>query len=210
MTREQQLSAAWYEAHQELRVFLEPWTYIEKARAVATASCALWVRHALDGRQYQSGPYGGLYALAYETAKLSISGPALPPAEVAERLIPIDRTLLPYQLSKIHADVWKAGQFLHWDRKTANRVTRALSLIWPSSAETWAPLGPDMINPLAIPLARRAVETLNHHTCLDCAICTEAAVRWEGADRATEEWFTERRLLREEAACQTEGKSPSA
>lgn len=209
MNREEQLRAAWYEAHQELRVFLERWTYVEKARAVATVTCALWVRHALDGRQFHTGPYAGLYAAAYETAKLSIGGMEMPDAEEAQEFIPIDATLLPYQLSKIYVDCWKAGQLLHWDRKTGNRATRSLSLIWPVSAAGWAQLGPDMINPLAVPLARRAVETLNHHQCLDCDICTEAAVRWEGADRATEEWFTTRRLSKEEAACQTEGKSPS-
>lgn len=209
MTPEERLTAAWFEAHQELRVFLEHWTYVDKARAVATASCALWVRHALDGRVAHSGPYGLLYAAAYETAKMTVGGMDVAPPEEAERLIPLDKTLLPYQLSKIYTDCWKAGQLLHWDRKTANRATRALSMLWPTGPTGWCEIGPDKINPLAIPLARRAVETLEHHTCLDCAICTEAAVRWESADRATEEWFTARRLLNEEEACPTEERSPS-
>jgi len=209
MNRVEQLYAAWYEAHGELRTFLEHWTYVDKARAVATASCAGWARHALDGGQFHTGPYSGLYTVAYETAMLSVGGADIPPFEVAQDKIPMNRSLLPYQLSKIYVDTWKAGQFLHWDRKTANRVTRALSLIWPVSDSGWAPLGVDEINPLAVPLARRAVQVLDEHTCLDCAICSEAVVRWEGADRATEEWFTARRLGKLEAECPTEEKSPS-
>lgn len=210
MILEDRLQAAWFEAHQELRVWLEQWMYVEKARMVATVSCALWVRHALDGQVAYLGPYGLLYVAAYETAKLSVGGADMPEAKVAEQSIPMHATMLPYQLSKIYVDCWKAGQLLHWDRKTGNRVTRALSLIWPTTASSWAPLGQDQVNPLAVPLARRAVETLGHHTCVDCAICTEAAVRWEKADETTEAWFTGRRLQKEEGACQTEGKSPSA
>jgi hypothetical protein len=208
--REEQLRATWFEAHQELRKFLEQWTYVDKARAVATVSCSLWVRHALDGRVTHSGPYGLLYAAAYETARMTVGGMDLPAIDVAEETIPMHATMLPYQLSKIYVDCWKAGQLLRWDSKTMNRATRPLSLIWPTSASSWIELGSDKINPLAIPLARRAVETLNHHRCIDCAVCTEAAVRWEKADEATEQWFTGRRLKREEEACQTEGKSPSA
>jgi hypothetical protein len=209
VSREEQLQTAWYEAHQELRKYLEPWTYLETARSIASVACALWVRKALDGWVSHTGPYGLLYEGAYETAKLSEAGMNVPDLAVAERTIPTHGTLLPYQLSKIYVDCWKAGQLLHWDRKTANRATRALSMIWPTTASSWAPLPPDKINPLAAPLARRAVETLNHHECLDCAICSEAAVRWESADRATEEWFTGRRLKKEEEACPTEERSPS-
>lgn len=209
VTLEEQLRAVWYEAHQEIRVFAQEWTDLKVGRSVASVACALWVRHSLDGRQSHTGPYGLLYAAAYDTVKLTPYGMLQPSAEEAEHKIPMNTTVLPYQLAKIYVDIWKAGQLLHWDRKTANRATRALSIIWPAGAESWFPLGGDEINPLAGPLARRAVETLSHHECLDCAICTEAAVRWEGADRATEEWFTARRLAKEEAACPTEEKSPS-
>jgi len=209
VSREEQLRAAWYEAHQELRDFLEPYTHTDRARVIATTACALWMRKALDGYVSVTGPYGLLYVAAYEVATHAVGSTDLPEISEAEKRVPINKTLLPYQLSKIYVDCWKAGQLLSWDRKTANRATRALSLIWPVTSEGWATIGPDEINPLAVPLARRAVETLNHHECLDCSICTEAALRWEEADHATEEWFTGRRLTKEEGECPTEERSPS-
>lgn len=209
VSREEQLRAAWYEAHQELRTFLDPLTWIEKSRATATAAISLWVRRAVDGYTAPVGPYGLLYGEAFALANTLPGFSDVPDVAALYAQIPLNRSLLPYQLSKIYTDIWRAGQLLHWDRKTANRATRALSLVWPTSPRDWSLLGPDEVNPLAIPLARRAVDVLGEHTCVDCTICTEAALRWEDADRVTEAWLTNVRLKREEEACPTEERSPS-
>lgn len=209
MTREEQLAAAWYEAHQEVRTYLEPALGADQARVSASVACALWFQNAADGGNPATGPYGHLFAAAFYTAQQVAQGLATLDQVAMDKRIGIDRTLLPYQLSKIHTDIWKTAQLLHWDRKTVHRVSIGLSLVWPVSDSGWAPLGTRELSPLVLPLFRRAVETLTHHTCLDCAICTEGAVRWEDADRATEQWFTGRRLAKEEAACPTEERSPS-
>lgn len=198
MNREDQAAAAWYQAHGAIRTYLETWCDVDMARQIASSACAIWVEQAADGTQPSVGPYANLYACA-----IGVLGPMsltveVPSLEAAQDAVPLNTTLLPYQLSKIHTDVWKAGQLLHWDRKTIHRAARGLSLIWPVSDSGWAPLGVQELSPLVPPLTRRAVETLNHHRCLDCAICTEAAVRWENADAATEQWFTQRRLARKE------------
>jgi hypothetical protein len=196
--REEQYFTAWYEAHGALRTYLEPWTDVDMARQLASTAVAVWMQSAADGEQPPSGPYAALYAAAYILlGSLSIRY-EVPDDVTAMQAVPLNTTLLPYQLSKLYVDIWKAAQFLAWDRKTIHRVSRGLALIWPVSDSGWAPLGPVELGRLVPPLARRAVETLEHHRCLDCAICTEASLRWENADRATEEWFTERRLARME------------
>lgn len=196
--REEQAFTAWYEAHQGLRTYLEAWMNVEQARQLASSATAIWMQQAADGVEPSVGPYANLYACAYAAmGPLSITF-ELPDDVTAMEAIPINTTLIPYQLSKLFVDIWKASQLLSWDRKTIHRVARGLALIWPVSDSGWAPLGVVDLGKLVPPLVRRAVETLEHHRCLDCAICTEAALRWENADRATEEWFTERRLTRTE------------
>ncbi len=209
MNREEQLSAAWWEAHQGLRTYAETWVDVDQARRVASSACALWVQAAADGTEPRVGPYANLYGCAYILMTTLSMAFVMPTEEQAQAAIPLNTTLLPYQLSKIHTDIWKAAQFLHWDRKTVHRVARGMSLVWPVSDSGWAPLGAQQLGPLVPPLVRRAVETLEHHRCLGCKICDEATVRWESADRATEEWFTARRLSREGESCPTQGKSPS-
>lgn len=209
MNREEQLLKAWFEAHGALRDYLEAWCDVDTARSVASSACAIWMQQAADGVAPAVGPYANLYACAYAVlGPLSIRF-VVPDESSALRAVPYNTTLLPYQLSKIYVDIWKAAQLLHWDRKTVHRVSRGLSLVWPVSDTGWAPLGVTELGNLVPPLTRRAVETLNHHRCLDCAICTEAAVRWEAADRSTEEWFTARRLEALEDPCPTQEKSPS-
>jgi hypothetical protein len=204
VTREEQLSAAWYEAHNAIRMYAETWMDVDTSRAVASSACAVWVQAAADGGATHAAPYANLYTCTYILMANHSMQFNRPTEADAVAMIPLNTTLLPYQLSKIYVDIWKAAQLLHWDRKTIHRVARGMSMIWPVSDSGWAPLGVRELGPLVPPLVRRAVETLEHHRCLDCAICTEAAVRWEDADRATEQWFTSRRLAKEEAACPTE------
>lgn len=209
VNRDEQLSAAWYEAHSAIRVYVETWMDVDTARAVASSACAVWVQSAADGDAVQPAPYALLYGCAYILMADYSMQFDRPTEADAVQAVPLNTTLLPYQLSKIYVDIWKAAQLLHWDRKTIHRVAMGACRTWPVTAGGWAELGSQPLGKLVPPLVRRAVETLNHHRCLDCAICTEAAVRWENADRATEQWFTARRLQREEAACPTEERSPS-
>lgn len=207
--REGQLLTAWYEAHQELRTYLETWTYIEQARQMASSAIGHWVQEAADGEQPSTGPYVALYASATAVANLVMYANDSIPLTNAAAAIPINATLLPYQLSKIHTDIWRAGQLLSWDRKTIHRVAMGACRTWPVTAGGWSELGSEPLGKLVPPLVRRAVDVLSNHRCLDCAICAEAAVRWEEADRRTEEWFTGARLRRDGEACPTEERSPS-
>jgi len=209
VTREEKLSAVWYEAHMGLREYLEAWVDVDTARTAASKACAIFVEQAADGMQLKVGPYGQLYAAAYACIGPLSMRFEIPSDEIAQAAVPAHARRLPYDLSKVYTDVWKASQLLHWDRKTIHRVTRGLALTWPVSDSGWAELGVTPLGNLVPPLVRRAVETLDHHRCLDCKICTEAAVRWEYGDNCTEAWLTARRVAKEEAACQTEERSPS-
>lgn len=198
MTRQQLAAAAWYEAHWELREYLENYVSIELARNVASKACGLWVRKAADGEVLTFGPYAGLYeaaqyCLGHDTGMAYVEHSEDPYSDVKP-----STTLLPYQLAKLYTDIWSAAQLLSWDRKTVNRASKGISEVWPSNATSCMSIDPDGPGPLALALGRRAVDVLSEHRCLDCAICTEAATRWEADDRRTEEWFTARRLSRSE------------
>lgn len=209
MSRTEQLQAAWFEAHQELREFLSQWTYEEQARQIASTACSYWVQRAADGEQPETGPYVALYASAVAVLNQTSFAAATIPLDLAAAAIPTDRTLLPYQLSKIHTDVWMAGQLLSWDRKTIHRLARSLVHVYPAFGGRPVEMVAAFSNKLALPLLRRAVEVLDEHKCLDCKICGESAVRWEDADRRTEEWFTGARLRKERDVCPTQERSPS-
>lgn len=209
MNREEQLRAAWYEAHQGLRDYLEPWSDIDTARRLASHACGIWVQMAADGVSLSAGPYASLYACAYQTLTALSLTFEIPTDAIALSAVPVNTTLLPYQLSKIYVDVWKAAQLLHWDRRHIHRLAVGLGTVYPVTPHDWAELGSQPLGNMVPPLARRAVEVLEDHQCLDCQICAAGALRWEDADRATERWFTDQRLEREEAACPTEERSPS-
>lgn len=196
--RVEQAKTAWYEAHQEITTFLLNWVGPSTAKVLASGSCGLWIRRAMDGFDTTTGPYGLLYAIAYELVKLSPNGMFVPNEYKAQDFIPLDTRLLPYQLSKLYVDSWKAARLLGWDRQTINRVTRALSAAWPTSQWEWAELEPEMISRLAPGLASCAFDVLSVHECLDCDICSEASARWEQGDIVTERWFTGRRLTMKE------------
>jgi hypothetical protein len=202
--------AAWYEAHQELMMFLCLWTGPVEARVAASAACGWWVERAAEGEQPETGPYVALYASALAVLnQRGTSAGGIPP-DVAAEHIPVNTSMLPYQLSKIHTDVWKAGQLLSWDRKTVRRVAKGLVRTRPVTSEGWVEIGGAPLGNLVPPLVRRAVAVLSEHECIDCSICGEYAVRWENADKHTEEWFTGARLRKEKVECPTEGKSQSA
>lgn len=209
MNRERQLRQFWFDAHQALRIYLEKWTSIEVARALASHACAIWMQHAADGLVEKVGPYVGLHKAAYAVLSPLSMTYDVPTWEDAQRAIADSGTLLPYQAAKVYVDVWRAAQLLSWDRKTIHRASKGLSVVFPSGPTGWLPLGQADLGRLVPPLARRAVEVLETHRCLDCQICAESALRWEDADIATEQWFTARRLEREEAACPMEERSPS-
>lgn len=195
--RAHQLGAAWFEAHQELRAFLETWLDIEVARTMASRALGIWVQQALDGVEPPLGPYANLFVAAHYCLTAKIDGRPGPSREEAWLQAPMDRTLLPYQVAKIHTDLWKAGQLLAWDMRTIHRVSRGLSLVWPSSATHWTTLDPGVETKLVGSLLRCAVESLSEHRCVDCLVCAEHALRWEKADERTEQWFTARRLNQE-------------
>jgi hypothetical protein len=201
---------AWYEAHQELMTFLCLWTGPIEARSIASAACGWWVERAAEGEQPEPGPYAALYASALAVLNQRGTAEGSIRSEVAVSHIPINASMLPYQLSKIHTDIWKAAQLLGWNRTTVRRVAKGLVRTRPVMAGGWAEMGSAPLGNLVPPLVRRAVAVLSEHQCVDCRICGEHAVRWENADRRTEEWFTGARLKKEEERCQTEGKSPSA
>ncbi len=191
-------------------MFLCLWTGPSEARSIASAACGWWVERAAEGEQPETGPYVALYASAVAALNQKGCWGSSIPLDVAATHIPVNTSLLPYQLSKIHTDIWKASQLLSWNRTTIRRVAKGLVRTRPVSPGGWAEMGGAPLGNLVPPLVRRAVAVLSEHQCIDCRICDEYAVRWENADRCTEEWFTGARLKKEEAACQTEGKSPSA
>lgn len=196
MNREEQARAAWYEAHTVLREFLEPLTGMDKARELASKACGYWLQAAADGMVTPYGPYAQLYAAAIHAVQQECGVLLMATIGTLERAVPVSQTLLPYQLSKIYTDVWKAAQFLAWDRKIIHRAAKGVAQSYPDSPTTWAPLGIDWIGPLVLPLGRCAVEVLSTHECLECEICAQAAVRWEDDDSRTEKWNTNQRLAR--------------
>lgn len=210
MTRAELLMTAWYEAHQELRTFMRPYCDEEIGRRLASTAFALWTGLAADGYQPKVGPYGQLFASCYAAAKPVLGTMLLDDDVAIEARVPLDSSMLPYQLSKIYVDIWRAAQLLSWDRKTRNRAARGFGLVYPVLQGGWAQLGSQPVGKLWPPLLRRALDVLEQHQCLDCTICGQGALRWETADANTEAWSTDRRLRREEAACPTEEKSPSA
>jgi len=148
-----------------------------------------------------------LYATATSVLNVRANAEGSIPLDIAAAAIPINTSMLPYQLSKIHTDIWKAGQLLSWDKKTIRRVAKGLNRAWPVSPGGWAEIGALPLGNLVPPLVRRAVAVLSEHECFDCAVCGEAAVRWENADRRTEEWFAGARFRKKEEPCPTEEKS---
>jgi len=209
VNRGEQLQTAWWNAHQELREYVEPFVTIDQARHVASLAVGYWVEMAADGHQPATGPYGQLFAAAYGCIKAITAMTDEDSIEKMEDRVPADNSMLPYQLSKIYVDIWKASQLLSWDRKTIHRLGRGAAVVWPVSDGGWAELGVTPLGKLVPPLVRRAVEVLDLHQCIGCNICAQAALRWEQADSHTEAWATNRRLKREEAACQTEESSRS-
>ena len=196
MNSEQQLRAAWFEAHDEVRAYLQPFASIELGRKLASQACGYWVRKAADGAVPSSCAYASLFEAA---AYLLVHHPAMPCTVSEQKLhdnIPYASTLLPYQMSKLYVDVWKAGQLLGWERKLINRASKYVSEVWPSSATCHTAFDLQGLGPLAEPLARRAVAVLSEHQCLECEICDQASQRWEDEDKRTEEWFTAQRLSR--------------
>lgn len=196
--RVEQAKAAWFEAHQDVRFWLEPFLEIELANRVASRACAHWVRVALDGDQTTNGPYQDLFKLAFGAISGRPGSVDLPSWSELEQGIPYDTKLLPYQLSKLYSDFWKAGQLLKWDNKTSNRASRALVGIYPINEWQWESFHPLDTYRAAEALARCAFDVLSTHTCEDCTTCIEHAERWENADACTEAWFTGRRLARKE------------
>jgi len=198
MSHTLQIQAAWYAAHDAVRAYLQPFASVPLGRSLASQACGLWVRKAADGETMSSCPYAGLFEAA---AHALIHLPSMP-CDVDEHVlihaIPLDNSMLPYQMSKIYVDVWKAGQLLGWEKKLINRASNYVTASWPVNPTCYATFDPNGIGPLAEPLARRAVETLDQHQCLDCTICTDASERWEDSDKATEQWFTAQRLQRKE------------
>jgi len=200
---------AWWDAHQELRVFLARWVTADQALPMASVACGWWIERAADGEQPSTGPYVALYASAVAVVNLDIGMGGSIPLDIAAIHIPVSTSLLPYQLSKIHADIWKAGQLLRWDRKTIRRVSKGITRVWPVSPGGWAEMGLEPLGNLVPPLVRRAVAVLDEHECLDCKICEETAVRWENADTRTDEWFAGARARKDREECPTQEKSPS-
>lgn len=196
MTAEQQARAAWYEAHDGLREFVQPFFSLDVGRRLASEACGLWVRNALDGKV----PDTCAYALTFDAVShlvIQQPGPTslVSPGALSMRY-PLSQSLLPYQLAKLYWDIWKAGQLLKWDQKIRNRASKGVSEAWPSGPVYWTSLDPLGIGPLAGPLGRRAVEVLAEHECTDNSLCNEAAEKWEAEDKRTETWFTARRLER--------------
>lgn len=208
MNRGEQLQTAWFDAHQELRVFLSKWVTADEALPMASTACGWWIERAADGEQPSTGPYVALYASAVSVVNLQISMHGTIPLDVAAVHIPVNTSMLPYQLSKIHTDIWRAAQLLSWDRKTIRRVSKGITRVWPVSATSWGNMGLEPLGNLVPPLVRRAVDVLSEHECLGCKVCDETAVRWENADRRTEEWFVGARLRKETDACPTQERSP--
>jgi len=153
----EQLLSAWFDAHQELRVFLARGEVAADTRFLASTACGWWVERAADGEEPSTGPYVALYASAVATMNQRANLGGSIPLEVAASHIPINTTMLPYQLSKIHTDIWKAAQLLSWDRKTIRRVAKGLVRTWPVSSGGWAEVGAAPLGNLVPPLVRRAV-----------------------------------------------------
>lgn len=208
MNRGEQLQTAWFDAHQELRVFLSKWFTADEALPMASTACGWWIERAADGEQPSTGPYVALYASAVAVANVQISMFGALKMDIAASHIPVNTSMLPYQLSKIHTDIWRAAQLLSWDRKTIRRVSKGITRVWPISATSWREMGLEPLGNLVPPLVRRAVDVLSEHECLGCKICDETAVRWEDADRRTEVWFVGARLRKERDVCPTQEKSP--
>lgn len=194
MTAEQQARAAWYEAHDGLREWVQPFLSIALGRRFASKSCGYWVRQALDGHTPQTCAYDLLFQAMRHVVGLEPGMPELGIPELLHDTPDSTRTLLPYQMSKLYWDIWKAGQLLKWDQKIRNRASKGVSEAWPSGPVYWTSLDPLGIGPLAGPLGRRAVEVLAEHECTDNSLCNEAAEKWEAEDKRTETWFTARRL----------------
>lgn len=198
MTAEQQARAAWYEAHDALRAWVQPHMSLEIGRSMASKACGLWVRSALDGQV----PFTCAYALLFEAMQNVVAQEGslvkLGVPEVLDELPDGSRTLLPYQMSKLYWDICKAGRLLKWDKQICNRASKAVSGSWPSGPVHWASLDPDGIGVLAKSLGRRAVVVLSEHHCLACEVCVEMAGYWDDEDQRTERWFTVRRLEKAE------------
>ncbi len=198
MSREEQARAVWYEAHDALREWVQPYVSVLLGRRFASEACGLWVRNAADGKV----PTTCAYALVYDAMRHVLSEqPAMAELPLPAALQPplhSSTALLPYQLSKIYWDIWKAAQLLHWDQKIRNRASKGISETWPFSPDGLTSVDIVGLSPLAAPLGRRAVAVLDEHECVDCAICNEAAVKWEDEDKRTELWFTAQRLSRKE------------
>ena len=198
MTREALALATWFDTHEELRGFLQPLVSIGMGRRMASDACGLWVRNAGDGKV----PTTCAYALAFDAVShvlISEPGPTeLVSAAALSLLYPLPHSELPWTLAKLYWDIWKAGQLLSWDKKTVNRASKGISDHWPWGPSQYAALDPNVSSHLAKPLGRRAVEVLDEHECLDCAICTEWAEKWEAEHARTEAWITARRQQRKE------------
>lgn len=194
----EQAKAVWFDAHQDVCHWLEPFLEFELARRVASRAAAKWVRCALDGEQGRHGPYEGLFLLAFGSIAGRSGSVDLPSWDELHEAIPYDTKLLPYQLCKLYTDIWQAGQLLKWDHKTSNRVSRALAEVYPVTQWQWEHLDPEQSHQAAHALASCAFDVLSTHVCEDCPICLEHATRWENADACTEAWFTGRRLARKE------------
>lgn len=194
MTAEQQARAAWYEAHDALRAWVQPYMSLELGRSLASKACGFWVRKALDGDVPTTCAYALLFEAMQHVAAQNGSLAKLGVPEVLDDLPDGSRTLLPYQMSKLYWDIWNAGQLLKWDRNIRNRASKGVSASWPSGPVYWSSLDSSGIGALAESLGRRAVVVLSEHECTDCSLCNEAAEKWEAEDQRTEIWFTARRL----------------
>lgn len=198
MSSEELARSIWYEVHDGLREWVQPYVSVLLGRRLASEACGLWVRNAADGKV----PTTCAYALAYEAMRHVLAEqPGMIEGGLPAGLEPpmqSPTSLLPYQMSKLYWDVWKASELLHWDQKIRNRASKGVSSAWPWGPHQCAGVDVEGLSPLAGPLGRRAVAVLVEHECLDCAICTEAAVKWEDEDKRTEQYFTARRQQREE------------